>query len=129
MLPGLVSPEGIEESLEIFRCHLPVTVRNGQYFVARELYAACFMAIDVACLSGDNSFVSLEERVDNCNVCLSAASEEENICLRGSASFADAVFGACVIFVLAVARQLLKVYIYQALQDPGVRALVVIAFK
>ena len=93
------------------------------------LDGARLVDVDVSALGGDHTVVGAQQRIEHDLVGLCAADEEEDLRLRAADGSADLLFGLLAVTVRAVARELLKIDLIQALQDFWVSALGIIVDK
>ena len=130
VLPDLVRPVGPHSLLHLGGGELPFGAGGQcQHFVAGGLHRAGLVAVDVPSRRGEHPLVGPQRRPDDGEVCLGAPHQELHVHVLPLALPADELPGGFAVGVLAVAHGLFQVGFQHLFQNPGVRALGVIAVK
>ena len=102
---------------------------QGEYLVSESLHGTSLVHVDVCHVCGNDALARSEQRVDHRGVGLCAADEEVDFSVTHLAGVPDLFLGLLAVGVVAVATGLLVVGVEEPVQDFGLYAIVIIAFK
>ena len=122
MSPCVVGEEVRHVSVEVFRPHLAIMLRQCDYLVTGCLHSPGLVDIDMSGLYRYHALITSGNEVNYRRVGLRPAGKEHNVSLSRSQSARAqyCLLGASGIFIVAVSRHLFHIGAYESLHDLGV---------
>ena len=126
---ALVVDEPFHICAEVFRTKLSFVMAEGNDFVAACLNGSGLVDADMPGVGGDDGLVTGQHGVDDHEVGLRAAREEEHLRIVGFTCRADELSRMVAMDIGTVGERLLTIGAHQGLHHLGVGTVVVVAFK
>ena len=119
----------VEILVECLGFHLTIIIGNGYDFVLGELYSTSLVYVDMTAANTNHTLVLIQHRVDGGGIGLGTASQKENLGIRQSAGYADALFGTFAKLIKTIRGWFGIVVFNQVLQNFWMSPVVVVTFK
>ena len=129
MLMAGIGKETLHIVSHLLRREFRVGRGQGEYLMPESLHGAGLVHVDVCHVCGNDALARSEQRVDHRSVGLCAADEEVDFSVTHLAGVPDLFLSLLAVGVVAVATGLLVIGVEEAVQDFGLHAIVIIAFK
>ena len=94
-----------------------------------ELYSTSLVYVDMTAANTNHTLVLIQHRVDGGGIGLGTASQKENLGIRQSAGYADALFGTFAKLIKTIRGWFGIVVFNQVLQNFWMSPVVVVTFK
>ena len=129
MLMAGIGKETLHIVSHLLRREFRVGRGQGEYLMPECLHGASLVHVDVCHVGGNDTLARSEQSVDHRGVGLCATDEEVDVRVAHLTGVTDLFFGLVAVGVVAVATGLLVIGVEEAVQDFGLHAIVIIAFK